>query len=601
MSFIDEKDILSIEYLEDMHKRLHIDAQSILFYREQEDYSGMLPIYSSLLNIYKVSLYLMNAHQMKRRIQLMETRVQEQENIQNQLEMLVAERTKELSEVNQAKSIFLANMSHEIRTPMNAILGFNELLLQTSVTQQQKKYLQKTERASNALLSLMNDILDLSKIEAGKLRLVKRVFHLREIVDQTVDMLQIEANKRGLRLEYEVENSLCDYLMGDSERIRQVLINLIGNALKFTEMGSIHLSVFLLSHTEQTCNVEFVVTDTGIGIPKEKQADIFNLFVQIDHSTTREENGTGSGLAICKELVEAMGGTIEVESEEGEGSTFSFILPLEIPDISIVLNKEEYALTFNNLSVLVVEDNEDNREVVLGLLNSMGVHVDSALNGQQGVEMIRTRGYDLVLMDIQMPIMDGLSATKIVREEGFNDLPIIALSAHATAEERQRSLDAGMNAHLNKPFKAIDLQHLLFHYFPSKAIRVEDSSMGQNGCWADELPPISGLVLNDELCGYWLKKEDFLQKLELFIRNTLAESKRLHHLMDGENSTASLQLLHKLKGSVKLYGAKRLLESIEELEKYLASEEKRVNIAIFQEFDAAIAELSGGDGGIVRL
>lgn len=507
------------------------------------------------------------------------------------LEQLVEERTRQLSEANRAKSIFLANMSHEIRTPMNAVIGFNELLLRSEITELQKGYLEKSKNAANALLSLISDILDFSKIEAGKLIIANTLFRPLEIVRQVVDILQLEAQKRGLKLEYEVEDSQCELLMGDPERIRQVLINLIGNALKFTDSGSVHVAVFVSSLNTHTCTLEFAVTDTGIGISPAQQEKLFELFSQVDNSTTRKEGGTGLGLAISKQLVEAMGGTIEVESEEGEGSTFSFTLTLELPDMSILLNQEnEYSFNFNGLTILLTEDNEDNREVAFELLRHMGVNVDIACNGQEAVEMVRAKKYDMVLMDIQMPIMDGLNAAKIMRNEGCA-VPIIALSAYTSAEEQQFSLNAGMNAHLIKPFNTKDIQNLLMHYFPERATIQPDTSLADKPCWVKELPTFPGLDFNDALCGYWLRKEDFLEKIPCFIENIRDESIRLHSMIDEDNHAEALNLLHKLKGSVKLYGAKRIFDAIVQLETRVQHEATK---PLMDAFDDAVLELVQG-------
>jgi CheY-like chemotaxis protein len=223
----------------------------------------------------------------------------------------------------------------------------------------------------------------------------------------------------------------------------------------------------------------------------------------------------------------------------------------------------------------------------------LGTKVDEAINGKIAIEMIKKKTYDIVLMDIQMPEMDGLSATRILREEGFVNLPIIAMSAHTSKEEHQRSLSAGMNAHLNKPFRIRDLESIFIYYFPDKVVEVNNVSAIQQKCWADELPEISGLVLNDELCGYWLKKEDFLQKLETFIQYIGTESERLHALMDNKDFSTVQKLLHKLKGSVKLYGAKKLFESIEQLENLLSEERNTLLSQPLLEFDAAVAEITG--------
>ena len=537
-----------------------------------------------------------------------EIRTQELQKHQEELEYQVNQRTMELleanlllaeakqaaDEANSAKSIFLANMSHEIRTPINAIFGYLELLSNTSMDQEQTRYVNKSANAANTLISLISEVLDFSKIEAGKLSLASVPFNPNDLLVHSLELFEIEARQKNLLLEYEIDKNLPNYLQGDPERIRQIIINLVGNAIKFTEYGSIHISLFMHYCTSKKCSVEFVVSDTGIGIPKEKQSSLFDLFTQVDNTARRKQGGTGLGLSICKHLVQAMKGTIEVESNLGEGSTFSFTLILDLPDVPMLQQKyEEQDFEFTALDILLVEDNDDNREVALRSMTAMGVNVDEAINGKQALEMIRAKPYDLVLMDIQMPVMDGLSATRVLRDEGFSELPIIAISAHATVEEYQNSIAAGMNFHLNKPFKAKDLKNILLQYFPDKAIKKTVVSSLCTSCWVNELPVMPGIVLQDDVCDYWLNKEDFLQRVQPFIRHIVTESEHFHTLMDEKSIPVALQLLHKLKGSVKLYGAKRLFQSIEELASALDTEEHPHILDIRREFDAAVEELSG--------
>lgn len=537
-----------------------------------------------------------------------ENRTKELQKHQEELEQQVEQRTRELLEANallaeakqsaedanSTKSIFLANMSHEIRTPMNSILGFIELLSHTSMDQEQTRYVSKAEYASSRLLSLLNDILDFSKIEAGKLTLASAPFNPRELIIHCVDMFEIEARNKNIILQHEIDENIPKYLIGDAQRIRQIIINLVNNALKFTEHGSVYAALFLHYCNADKCNVEFVVSDTGIGIPKDKQGNLFDLFTQVDNSATREQVGTGLGLAICHQLVEAMGGSIEVESDMGEGSTFSFTLSLEVPRASsFAVQSQDCEVDFNDLHILLAEDNDDNREVALKLLKKMGATVDEANNGKIAVEMIRAKMYDLVLMDIQMPIMDGLSAARILREEGFETLVIIALTAQTTVEEHQRIMASGMNSYLKKPFRLDELENMLIQYCPNKAIAKTAISGSPHECWAAELTSLPGLVLNDEICDYWLKKEDFLEKYEQFIHNLLSESEHLHKMVDERNISMALQLLHKLKANVKLYGAKKLFDCIEQLRSLFSEEGNYLPSEPLKDFDAAVAEITG--------
>jgi len=510
------------------------------------------------------------------------------------LEAQMIQARKVAEKANQAKNIFLANVSHEIRTPMNAILGYCELLTATQLDSQQSNYMTKTINAAHSLLSILNDMLDLSKIEAGQTRLKVLPFKPENIIKQSVDILSLSAQKKSLELTYEVDENIPEYLIGDPERIRQVLINLIGNAIKFTQTGSVHINLFTLHKNTQSCTIEFAVSDTGIGIAKQNHADLFEYFTQVDSSKTREKGGTGLGLAISKQLVKAMDGSIEVESEPGQGSTFSFKLKLDIaqsvPSKQILL--PEYLFYFGNMYILLVEDNSENREVAGTLLKKMGIDVDEAVNGEVAIEMVRKKKYDMVLMDIQMPKLDGLSATKILRSEGFTDLLIIALSAHTSEIECKNSLDAGMNDHLNKPFTMYTLQNLLVQWLPNKIVKKIRVSNTKENSWVNQLPPIPGLVLDDEMSHYWLKKEDFLDKLKLFVHNTVKEANTLHTMIDKKNTSTALKSLHKLKGSVKLYGANRLFAIIEQLETVLKKNDNSDISDLLHQFDDAVSELS---------
>ena len=511
-----------------------------------------------------------------------------------QLEEQMTQARKIAEKANQTKNIFLANISHEIRTPMNAILGYCELIIGTKLDSQQHNYMTKTMNAAHSLLSILNDILDLSKIEAGQTNLTMIAFKPENIIKQSVDILLLSAQKKSLDLSYEVDENIPQYLIGDPERIRQVLINLIGNAIKFTETGSVHINLFALHKNVQNCTIEFTVSDTGIGIPRKDHSNLFEHFTQVDSSSTRQKGGTGLGLAICKQLIKAMGGSIEVESEPGNGSTFSFELNLEIvqSELSHYVPLPEYLFHFGNMHILLVEDNDENREVANTLLKKMGVDVDEAVNGEVAIDMVQKKRYDMVLMDIQMPKLDGLSATKILRSKGFTDLLIIALSAHTSETERKRSLDAGMNDHLNKPFTMYTLQDILLHWLPDKVTQKTEVSGSKVRSWVNEIPSMPGLVLNNEMSDYWLNKEDFLDRLKLFIRSTINESNRLHTMIDKKNVSTALKSLHKLKGSVKLYGANRLFEIIEQLETALNEEENSDISDLLYQLDAAVSELS---------
>ncbi|MBA4015809.1 MAG: hybrid sensor histidine kinase/response regulator [Pirellula sp.] len=397
----------------------------------------------------------------------MQTRRQAAEQV-----ALAEERSARVSaeRASRAKSEFLANVSHELRTPMNAIIGMTELALDEGLSPVVRDHLEVVKLNAHLLLELLNEILDFSKLESGKFTLDDAPFELRREIEALIGTFGYRASEKGLELQSRLDDGVPDSLRGDALRIRQVLMNLISNAVKFTERGNVVLHVGLESRSEDRVRIRFSVADTGIGISAADQERIFAPFTQVDASSTRRHGGTGLGLAIASDLVEAMGDRLSVQSSEGEGSVFSFALNLST--VAPKTDGETHLETSprnestevrvpppGGLRVLVAEDTPTNQKLISHVLQKRGHHVDIAATGEEAVAAVVQRQYDVILMDVQMPKMDGLQATAAIRAlPGRERVPIIALTAHAMSGDRQRCLDAGMDHYLPKP---LDIRKLL--------------------------------------------------------------------------------------------------------------------------------------------
>ncbi|MGZ4999350.1 MAG: PAS domain-containing protein [Methylomonas sp.] len=507
------------------------------------------------------------------------------------IEQRLLEAKQQAEQATQVKSEFLANMSHEIRTPMNAIIGLVELCLNGNISSKQRDYLERVETASQSLMTIIDDILDFSKMEAGKMQMEAIPFMLGDFLDQVYSTMSELSARKGIQLTRPATGSEYCAVIGDPQRLRQILINLIGNAIKFTEHGEIRINLKELYRTAERICLQFSISDTGIGMDAEKQAKLFQAFSQGDSSVTRNYGGTGLGLIICKQLVEQMGGNIRVSSQENEGSTFTFTVMLGITDSAVVYcsneprrrpgvdtSKLQY---IRGARILLIEDNEVNRIVATELLEQAQLQIDIAENGKIALEKLEKNRYDCALMDIQMPVMDGYQTTRHLRAlESCKNLPVIAMTANVMSDDRNRCLEVGMNDFITKPILPETLYTTLLKWIQPQngnTVRRHEPNV---------IPYLYGIDSHIGLQHTAGNHDVYRKILQKFAENHRTTMIEISRAAAANDFYKVFHLVHTLKGLVSSLGAQQLQSHILRLEEALVT--YRPNIADVPYIDVCI-------------
>jgi PAS domain S-box-containing protein len=531
-------------------------------------------------------------------------RTRELEEARDHLEEVVAQRTVELREAlesarlaDKAKDEFLANVTHELRTPLSAVIGMAGLARAISTEPRQRDYLDKITIAGKHLNGIINDLLDLSKIVAGYLEFENLTFSLRNLILQVRSVMFHRAAENGLELTESIHEAVPDVLLGDALRLKQILLNLVGNAVKFTPNGRVDIRVSLAAREENRICLDIAVEDSGIGMSAEDMERLFKPFTQADSAVSRKFGGTGLGLTISRQLAEMMGGNISVVSREGQGTTFLVKVwlglgdPANLPQVEAV-GQEFMHLRYHNARVLVVDDQPFNRDIVQGLLAVVGITPQLAENGQEALDLLadNTHPYDLVLMDIQMPVLDGITATRVIRgDDRFTTLPIIAMTAHTIAHEKEKSAAAGMNDHIGKPFDETSFYRILAKWIPESkqqplVVSAPPVAASNPVCG---IPPLAGVDLQTGLNLLQKDEARYRHWLGVFVKETPATLKQIRQaLAAGQTESASMSA-HTLKGRTGLLGMKALHSKAALLETALVAAQPADELLLDLEQDVA--------------
>jgi signal transduction histidine kinase/CheY-like chemotaxis protein len=487
---------------------------------------------------------------------------------QNQLILQLDASEKKVREVSMIKENFMANMSHEIRTPMNAILGFTKLLKTKNHDPELMEFVESIQKSGENLLTIINDILDLSKIEAGMIRIESVPFSIRGLFQSIHTLFTEKINEKGLSFSKAMDDTIPDTLLGDATRLTQILVNMIGNAVKFTSQGNIHVAISNKGLVGNQITLGFVISDTGIGIAKDKLSGIFERFRQAEDSTTRKYGGTGLGLSIAKDLVLLQNGKIDVESTLGEGTTFRFTIPYQIAASQLPVSKSQEVAGFDypgspDIHILVVEDNKMNQNLLKHLFNGWKLSFDIVSNGIEALEKLKAGKFNLVLMDIQMPGMDGYNATQEIRLKLKQDIPIIAMTAHAFPGEREKCLSYGMNDYIAKPINEKELYRLILQLTGS----VRDAQATKKD------------ILNDDSDAYQYINLQYMREISegdrkyeemvtaQFIETIPLDLAALESAFKNKNVAILRQTAHNMKTNVSVMGLTEKLQShLDELE-----------------------------------
>ena len=464
---------------------------------------------------------------------------------------------------DKMKEQFLSNISYEIRTPMNGIMGMTHLLDNTRLNSEQKEFVQAIKTSADHLMSMINDIIDFSNINSGKIEFSKSEFSLREVVKSVLQPMKFKADEKQLKLTVAIDFNILDQLNGDAVKLNQILNNLLGNAIKFTSKGKVHLDIKQIDSGKDNCRIQFKISDTGIGIPENQLNRIFESFEQVKMSDKRRAQGTGLGLAIVKQLVELQGGIINVQSKTGQGSVFTFELGFEkviqkTSSTDKTSNKEENKLS--HLSILVAEDNKVNQLLIKNMLRKFGItKVETAENGKDVLRKVEQQSYDLVLMDIQMPLMDGFEATRLIRQrlpESKKNIPIIAISADASEEEKTRAFQSGMNDYVIKPYTPEELFNAIVKFATPTPI-VSDEELAITMQKKRSLPGINIDALEKFTEG---DKELTIQVMEIFLRQVPEAIQKIEKSIGSKDWKEVFNQAHKIKSSLSVFGLNELRE-----------------------------------------